>query len=59
MICAAEKIGVWADGRRVFRLDLDESAEISKFRLSAKLVELEGYDPYEVLSRKLGWSRKR
>ena len=56
---AAEKIGVWADGRRVFRLDVDESAAISKYRLSAKLVELEGYDPYEVLSRKLGWARRR
>ena len=56
---AAEKIGVWADGKRVFRLDVDESAEISKFRLSAKLVELEGYDPYEVLSRKLGWPGRR
>ena len=38
--------------------DLPEgkSVEIRKSRSVVKLVELEGYDPYDVLARKLGWS---
>jgi hypothetical protein len=30
--------------------------EIAKSSRTAKIIELEGYDPYEVLARKLGWS---
>jgi NAD+ kinase len=52
----AEKIGVYADGETAFKLGGDETVEISKSPATAKFVELEGYDPYEVLSRKLGWS---
>lgn len=52
----AEKIGVYADGESVFMLDGDESVEIEKAREEARFVELAGYDPYEVLGRKLGWS---
>ena len=52
----AMKIGVYADGENVITLDEGESVEIAKSARTAKLVELEGYDPYEVLTRKLGWS---
>ena len=52
----AEKIGVYADGESVFLLDGDESVTIEKSPAGARLVELAGYDPYDVMSRKLGWS---
>ena len=50
------KIGVYADGENVLTLDEGESVEIAKSAKTAKLVELEGYDPFGVLARKLGWS---
>ena len=52
----AMKIGVYADGENIIMLDEGESVEIAKSAKTAKLIELEGYDPYEVLTRKLGWS---
>jgi len=52
----AETLGVYADGADVFRLAGDETVVVAKARVGAKLIELEGYDPYEVLGRKLGWS---
>ena len=51
----AEKLGVYADGESVFLLDGDESASIAKSPAGARLVELAGYDPYVVMSKKLGW----
>ena len=50
------KLGVYADGENVMSLDEGGTIEISKSRNVARLVELEGYDPYGVLARKLGWS---
>ena len=50
------KIGVYADGENVFMLEEGETLEIVKAPHGAAMVELEGYDPYEVLARKLGWS---
>jgi NAD+ kinase len=50
------KIGVYADGENVFMLEAGEVLEISKSPDGVALVELDGYDPYEVLARKLGWS---
>ena len=52
----AMKIGVYSDGENVLTLDEGRSVEIARSAKTAKLVELEGYDPYEVLARKLGWS---
>lgn len=52
----SERLGVYADGESVFMLDADERIEISKSSRHASFVELEGYNPYEVLGRKLGWS---
>jgi NAD+ kinase len=49
------KIGVYADGGNVFSLGPGEKVEISRSSLNALIVTLEGFDPYEVLSRKLGW----
>ncbi len=53
---AAEPVGVYADGVKAFSLSTDETAEIRRAAETAKLVELDGYDPYEVLSKKLGWN---
>lgn len=50
------KIGVYADGENVLMLDDGETVEIRKAPECALMAELEGYDPYEVLSRKLGWT---
>ena len=52
----AMKLGVYADGENVMTLDEGDSLEIAKSKNVARLVELEGYDPYGVLARKLGWS---
>lgn len=49
-------VGVFADGENVMTLGIGESVEIAKSTRTAKLVALEGYDPYDVLSRKLGWN---
>ena len=51
----AEKIGVYADGESVFMLGGDESVEIAVAATRAHFVELDGYDPYKALGRKLGW----
>ena len=50
------KVGVYSDGANVLTLDEGQSVEIAKSATTAKLIELEGYDPYDVLARKLGWS---
>ena len=50
------RLGVYADGENVLTLDEGQSVEIAKSSRTAKLIELEGYDPYDVLARKLGWS---
>jgi len=52
----AEKLGVYADGEGVFMLGGDETFEVAKASVRAHFVQLPGYDPYAVLSRKLGWS---
>jgi len=52
-----ERLGVYADGENVRMLAAGETLEIAKSARAAKLVELDGYDPYEVLNRKLGWSK--
>ena len=52
----AVRVGVYADGENVMSFGAGESVEIAKSGRTAKFVELEGYDPYDVLARKLGWS---
>lgn len=52
----SEKIGVYADGESVFMLGEGESMEVVKAGRPVAVVELSGYDPYSVLSRKLGWA---
>ena len=52
----ALRVGVYADGENVGALGNGERVTIAKSAAAAKLVELEGYDPYDVLARKLGWS---
>lgn len=50
------RVGIYADGAKVLSLEVGESVEIRKSSRTAKIIELEGYDPYDVLARKLGWS---
>jgi len=50
------KLGVYSDGEAVMELNEGMSVEIAKSGHTAKLIELEGYEPYGVLARKLGWS---
>lgn len=52
----ADSLEIFADGASLGSLTAEEALEISKDTVGVPLVELEGYDPYEVLSRKLGWS---
>ena len=53
---ASSPLGVYADGESVAMLAPGGSIEIAKSEQVAKLVELEGYDPYAVLAHKLGWT---
>ena len=48
--------GVFADGRQVCVLSAGEMLEIEKSDSTVPLVELDDVNPYEVLTRKLGWS---
>lgn len=48
--------GVFADGLQVGTLAAGEVLEIEKSDVSIPLVELDDVNPYEVLTRKLGWS---
>ena len=50
------QVSVSADGTNVLTLKTGDSIDVVKSEKTAKLVELEGYDPYDVLARKLGWS---
>ncbi len=50
------RVGVYADGEKILSLKDGESVRICCATQVAHLVELEGYDPYEVLAHKLGWS---
>lgn len=50
------RIGVYADGVLAMNLSAGEHVSITRAKECARLVELEGYDPYDVLARKLGWS---
>lgn len=52
---SVENISVAVDGNAFFKLKENEMITIAKAKATSNLVELEGYDPYEVLSRKLGW----
>lgn len=57
---AASPATVYVDGIKAFGIAADETVEIAKSDGTVPLVELPGYDPCEVLSRKLGWiSRTR
>jgi NAD+ kinase len=53
----AERIGVYVDGENVTALGGGEALIVSKSPHGARLIELDGYDPYEVMSRKLGWTK--
>ena len=47
---------VFADGRQVCTLAAGEALEVEKSSATVPLVELDAVNPYEVLTRKLGWS---
>lgn len=52
----ADSLEVYADGASLGPIGPGEALEVAKAAEGVPLVELEGYDPYEVLNRKLGWS---
>ena len=47
---------VFADGRQVCVLKSGEAVEVEKSDATVPLIELDDVNPYEVLTRKLGWS---
>ena len=49
------KTGVYVDGENAMMLGEGESVDIEKSPKTASLIEFEGYDPYDVMARKLGW----
>lgn len=51
-----DALEVFADGQSVGRLEPGEELRIAKAGESVPLIQPEGYDPYLVLGRKLGWS---
>jgi len=53
---ADDKPAVFADGRQVGVLSGGELLDIEKSDATVPLVELDDVNPYEVLTRKLGWS---
>ena len=52
----AEMLEVFADGASLGPLTEGAELVVEKASVGVPLVELVGYDPYEVLNRKLGWS---
>lgn len=52
----ADSVEVYADGASLGPLGPGEELCVVKAAEGVPLVELDGYDPYEVLNRKLGWS---
>lgn len=47
---------VFADGRPIGTISAGESLAVEKADATVPLIELDGVNPYEVLTRKLGWS---
>lgn len=50
------KSAVFADGEQTVELEEGGSVEISRSDSPAMLIELEGYNPFDILARKLGFS---
>ena len=53
---ADDESAVFADGRQVCKLSAGDVLEIRKSEATVPLVELDGMNPYAVLTRKLGWA---
>lgn len=53
------RIGVYADGEAAFFLDPGARVSVSRSTETASLVQFDGHNPYETLSRKLGWTLSR
>ena len=52
----AETLDIFADGEAVATIREGEEVVVEKAAATVPLVELPGADPFEVLSRKLGWA---
>lgn len=52
----AETLDIFADGEAVAHIREEEEVIVEKAPVTVPLVELPGADPFEVLSRKLGWA---
>ena len=51
----ADTIKVYADGELAYEIAGGESVEVVRSGQNALLIELAGYDPYDVMAKKLGW----
>ena len=52
----AEALDIFADGEAVATIREGDEVVVEKAAVTVPLVELPGADPFEVLSRKLGWA---
>ena len=52
----AETLDIFADGEAVATIREDDEVVVEKAYVTVPIVELPGADPFEVLSRKLGWA---
>lgn len=52
----AETLDIFADGEAVAQVQEGKEVVVEKASVTVPLVELPGADPFEVLSRKLGWA---
>jgi NAD+ kinase len=49
-------INVFSDGEHVVELSAGDTVQITKSDYKVPLIQLQGYEPCELLGRKLGWS---
>ena len=52
----SEPLSVFADSTRVARVGVGEELVVKKAEMTVPMIELSGYNPFEALNRKLGWS---
>ncbi|MGN0852641.1 MAG: NAD(+)/NADH kinase [Kiritimatiellia bacterium] len=53
---SSEPLSVFADSAAVARVAVGEELCVRKAETTVPMIELAGYDPFEALNRKLGWS---
>lgn len=54
--CEPKPLAVFADGAAVARIAANEELVVQKAPTTVPMIEIAGYNPFETLKRKLGWS---